>query len=154
MENIHRLAYHCSKVEAESRYVMKSFLSIPLITYFIRGRDPTSRYLEGLQRPELVCLSLVRKVHLDLLSSYFSSTMRTWKVYWLLSHKKGRYTISPSSGFRLSTMVKNPCKSYGSKKVFPLAICSLTEVVNLQIMPKEHSVVAVQDLWIGYMALI
>ena len=71
MENIHRLAYHCSKVEAESRYVRKSFLSIPLITYFIRGRDPTSRYLEGLQRPELVCLSLVRKVHLDLLEELF-----------------------------------------------------------------------------------
>ena len=81
MENIHRLAYHCSMVEAESRYVRKSFLSIPLITYFIRGRDPTSRYLDGLQRPELECLSLVRKVRLDLLSSYFSSTMRTWKVY-------------------------------------------------------------------------
>ena len=71
MENIQRLAYHCSKVEAESRYVMKSFLSIPLITYFIRGRDPTSRYLEGLQRPEFVCLSLVRKVHLDLLEELF-----------------------------------------------------------------------------------
>ena len=71
MENIHRLVYHCSKVEGESRYVMEIFLSIPIITYFIRGRDPTSRYLEGLQRPELVCLSLVRKVHLDLLEELF-----------------------------------------------------------------------------------
>ena len=51
MENINRLEYHCSKVEGESRYVMEIFLSIPIITYFIRGRDPTSRYLEGLQRP-------------------------------------------------------------------------------------------------------
>ena len=151
MENIHRLAYHCSKVEAESRYVMKSFLSIPLITYFIRGWDPTSRYLEGLQRPELVCLSLVRKVHLDLLSSYFSSNMRTWKVYWLLSHKKGRYTISRVRGFDYRQWLKIPVKVTGQRRYF-LAICSLTEVVNLQIMPKEHSVVAVQDLWIGYMA--
>ena len=71
MENIHRLAYCCSKVEGDSRYVMESFLSIPIITNFIRGRYPTSRYLEGLQGLELVCLSLVRKVHLDLLEELF-----------------------------------------------------------------------------------
>ena len=71
MENIHRLAYRCSKVESESRYVREFFLSIPIITNFIRGRYPTSRYLEGLQGLELVCLSLVRKVHLDLLEELF-----------------------------------------------------------------------------------
>ena len=67
MENIHRLTYHCSKVGGESRYVMESLLSIPIITDFIRGRDPISRYLESLLGPELVCLSLIRKVLLDLL---------------------------------------------------------------------------------------
>ena len=54
--------------------------------------------------------------------------------------------------FDYQQWLRNFSKCYGTRKVIPLAICSLTEVVNLQIMPKEHSVVAVQDLWIGYMA--
>ena len=119
MENIQRLAYHCSKVEAESRYVMKSFLSIPLITYFIRGWDPTSRYLEGLQRPEFVCLSLVRKVHLDLLEELFLIDHENLESLMTFVTQERKIYHQPSSGFRLSTMVKNPCKRYGTKKVFP-----------------------------------
>ena len=45
--------------------------------------------------------------------------------------------------------LRNISKCYGTKKVIPLAICSLTEVDKLQIMPKEYSVVAVQVKWIN-----
>ena len=99
MENIHRLTYHCSKVGGESRYVMESLLSIPIITDFIRGRDPISRYLESLLGPELACHSLVRKVLLDLLEERSFIDHENQESLFKCHTRKKRYSISPRSGF-------------------------------------------------------
>ena len=101
--------------------------------------------MEGLLRPELVCLSLVRKVLLDLLEERsFINQENQESLMTVVTQERKDIPLARVPGFDYGQWLRNLCKNYGTKKVFSLAICSLTEVVNLQIMPKEHSVVAVQ----------
>ena len=102
--------------------------------------------MEGLLRPELVCLGLVRKVLLNLLEERsFINQENQESLMTVVTQERKIFRVP---GFDYGQWLRNLCKNYGTKKVFSLATCSLTEVVNLQIMPKEHSVVAVQVIWI------
>ena len=94
--------------------------------------------------PELVCLSLVRKVHWDLLEELFLIDHENLDSLMTFVTKERKIYHQPEFGVSIiDNGLKVPLKVTGQRRYF-LAICSLT---------KEHSVVAVQDLWIGYIAL-